>query len=98
MIISGRTIVTEPGKPVALAVDGRTVFHLIIFADEANTNTTIIAVGDKNVSQVSGNHSGLPLRTNEHYPIPTDFIDLSEIYIDSSAADEGVRWVAHDQE
>jgi len=90
VITSGRTIVPEIGKPVPLVIDTFTPLKVYIYAITGQTG--FIAVGDKNVSQVSSDRSGLPLQADDFIMFENE--DMSLIYIDSSVVDEGIRWLA----
>lgn len=86
----GRTIVPVIGEPVPLVIDSITPRRVYVYAITGQTGT--IAVGNKNVSQVSGNENGLPLQADDFIIFENE--DMSQIYIDSSVANEGVRWLA----
>lgn len=89
-IVSGRTIVKTAGKAVPLTIDSLKVRRIDVFALTNQSGT--IAIGDKDISQLTGNENGLPLLTKEAW---TELeLDLSEVYIDSDADGDGVRWLA----
>lgn len=90
MIESGRTIVRTPGKPVPLSIIPKQVLRLSIYA--LTDNSDVIAVGDKKVSEVSGNENGMPLDAKDIAVFEDE--DMNQIFIDAGTANQGVRWLA----
>lgn len=89
-ILDGRQVVATPGTAVALSDTPLEVLRVDIIA--LSTNTGIVALGTRNVSQVVGSETGFSLSANEIVSLTN--IDLSTVWIDAAVADEGVRWGA----
>ena len=96
MIKSGRTIIVTPGNALPLMLESFPVRRVDIFAITGQSG--IVAVGDEDISEVTGNETGIPISAGELVTI-TSFdgrltMDLSQIFIDCDTADQGVRWLA----
>lgn len=89
-ILDGRQVVATPGTAVALSDVTLEVLHVEITA--LATNTDIVAIGGRHVSQVVGSETGYGPSANGIVMLTN--IDLSTVWIDAAVAGEGVRWGA----
>ncbi len=96
MIKSGRTIITTPGHARPLLDESFPCRRVDIAAISAQSG--IVAVGDEDVSEVTGNETGMPASADHIIVIESgdgrNSEDLSKIFIDCDTADQGVRWLA----
>jgi len=91
MIQPGRTIVQTAGDPQPLALSTTLVSSVTVTALE--TNTGRVALGDLTASAAYGTERGLMLYPNQSEKLEGG-LDLSTLYVDVVADDEGISWWA----
>lgn len=89
----GRQIVTTIGTPVQIATD-QTVYASVTF-QALYANTGYIAIGGANVRARDGEQNALLIKGGTSLERHTfTNVRLSDLWMDSTVANEGVAWVA----
>jgi hypothetical protein len=95
-VTSGRATVDTPGFPVRLSTMSVRAGRIDIYA--LRNNTDVVYIGDRDVIAKVGYSRGTPLFVTglRGDVVTLTNVDLSEVWLDSIVADEGVEWGAFD--